>query len=67
LDYFIGLNAFVNHIFQVVFSTLSAFTGEGFVVSSAEWIGGYHIPPVKAPDYFKRRLNDGLKNSLELM
>jgi len=40
IPYFIGLNTFVNNIFRAVILTLPyGFTGEDFVVSSAEWIG----------------------------
>jgi hypothetical protein len=49
LNHFIGLNTFVNNIFRAVLLTLfSAFTGEGFVVSSAERIGESLYPSGKA-------------------
>ena len=56
LDHFIGLNTFVNNIFRAVLLTLhSAFTGEDFVVSSAERIGGnYYTPLAKAEVYLLR-------------
>ena len=76
LDHFIGLNTFVNNIFRGVLLTLpSAFTGEDFVVSgstelaevSGKRIGGLLYPFGKGCGLLKCQLNDGLKNSLELM
>jgi len=52
-NHFIGLNTFVNNIFRAVLLTLpSGFTGEDFVVSSSERIGGnYYTLLAKAEFY----------------